>query len=83
MTDLWSGSTAPTTIPVKVNGEVVGSEPVSATLASIAAKYSQSHGLKTFSVYVNDAKADTSQGASTLAQLKASSIELVAKEARG
>ena len=84
MTEVWEqGSTEKPPIPIKVNGETVGSEPHTATLSSVASKYSSNHGLKTFNVLVNGSKADTSAGTKTLGELGATSCELVAKDARG
>jgi ABC-type phosphate transport system substrate-binding protein len=82
--DVWgAGDGAPTTVPVKVNGEPVGSANLTDTLGAVANKYSSAHGLKTFNVLVNGSKADVSAGAKTLYDLEASSVELVAKDARG
>ena len=83
MSDVWGADAAPAQVVVKVNGEVVGSVAGTATLGSVASEYSQSHGLRTFNVLVNGSKAETSQGGATLSSLGATSVELVAKEARG
>lgn len=83
MADVWDAGSAVVEIPVKVNGETVGHADPSDTLASVAGEYSQAHGLKTFNVLVNGQKADTSAGPQTLSALGASSVELVAKDARG
>jgi hypothetical protein len=81
MTDTWGGESA--AIAVKVNGETVGTAQGTDTLGSIANRYASQHSLKTFSVLVNGAKADTSAGSKTLADLGATSVELVAKDSRG
>jgi hypothetical protein len=84
MADVWGEeSPAEVTVEVKVNGEVVGNADPDNTLGAVAHDYSVSHGLKTFNVLVNGAKADTAQGNQTLRSLGATSVELVAKEARG
>lgn len=81
MTEVWeAGGSA---IPVRVNGEAVGNASGTDTLGFIAQKFSNAHGLRTFNVLVNGMKADTSMGAKTLADLQATTIELVAKDARG
>lgn len=81
MTDVWDSNSGQ--VEVKVNGEVVGHADPTETLASVAGEYSSNHGLKTFNVLVNGTKADTSMGGRTLASLGATSVELVAKDARG
>ena len=83
MADVWGDSPAEVDVEVKVNGEVVGHADPDEMLGAVAREYSSSHGLKTFNVLVNNAKADTAQGNQTLRSLGATSVELVAKEARG
>lgn len=80
MTEVWGGAGE---VAVKVNGETVGNVESSKTLGEVASQFAASHGLRTFNVLVNGSKADTSAGGSTLATLGATSVELVAKDARG
>jgi hypothetical protein len=81
MTEVWEQGSS--TVPVKVNGEPVGNAEATETLGQVASRYSSQHGLRTFNVLVNGSKADTSAGSQTLSALGASSVELVAKDARG
>jgi hypothetical protein len=87
MAEVWGegqDSQSVPSIPVKVNGEVVGGAPATDTLAEVAGEFSQSHGLRTFNVLVNGVKADDkTHGSQTLRALGATSVELVAKDARG
>ena len=84
MSDVWSNEPEATpSIPVKVNGETVGSAEATETLAEVANEFSMNHGLKTYNVLVNGQKQDKSAGPHTLAQLGATVVELVAKDARG
>ena len=81
MTTEWSSNSGQ--VEVKVNGERVGFAEPNQTLGSVASQFSNEHGLRTFSVLVNGTKADTASASQTLAALRATSVELVAKDARG
>jgi hypothetical protein len=83
MTEVWGGDGTAVAVIIKVNSETVGSAQPTETLSAVAGWFSTDHGLKTFNVLVNGQKADTSQGAQTLAALGATSVELVAEDARG
>jgi hypothetical protein len=81
MTTEWgSGSD---TVGILVNGECGGTAASTETLGAVASRISDARGLRTFSVYVNGQKMETSAGGKTLAELGATSVELVAKDARG
>lgn len=82
MTDTW-GSGSASAIPIKVNGEDGGTAQGTETLGALASRVSNARGLRTFSVYVNGQKMETSAGGKTLTELGATSVELVAKDARG
>jgi hypothetical protein len=81
MADEWSS--AGSAIAIKVNGEDGGTAQGTETLGAVASRISNARGLRTFSVYVNGAKMETSAGGKTLTELGATSVELVAKDARG
>jgi sulfur carrier protein ThiS len=84
MTDVWeAGNGGYPSVTIKVNGETVGSADGEDTLADVAKEYSANHGLRTFNVLVNGSKAEVSAGSQTLAALRATVVELVAKDARG
>jgi hypothetical protein len=81
--DVWGQGGGAAAIGIRVNGEDAGTAAGTETLGALASRISQARGLRTFSVYVNGAKMETSAGGKTLTELGATSVELVAKDARG
>lgn len=85
MSDVFNADTNTTfnngTVELVVNGSNKGSKNTnSQTLGQFVKSMAQYYGVRTFSVYVDGRKADTSE---SNAQIRATRIEIVAKDSRG
>jgi len=69
-------------VSIRVNGESVGSEPATATLASTVQKYASSRGIRSASVFAGDRKLYTTDGPKTLQELGVTELNVVTKDQR-
>lgn len=69
-------------VTVSVNGESVGNEPATATLASVVQKHASSRGIRSASVFAGERKLYTTDGPKTLQELGVTAINIVTKDQR-
>ena len=67
---------------MRVNGESVGSEPATATLAQTVQKYASARGIRSASVFAGDRKLFTTDGSKTLQELGVTELNVVTKDQR-
>ena|SRR5579859_3297916 len=69
-------------VAVRVNGESVGSEPATQTLAQTVQKYASSRGIRAATVFDGDRKLFPTDGPKTLQELGVSNLNIVTKDQR-
>jgi hypothetical protein len=69
-------------VAVSVNGESVGNEPSTATLAQVVQKYASQKGIRSASVFAGDRKLYTTDGSKTLQELGVTALNVVTKDQR-
>ncbi len=89
MTDRWDGSSeeqeqslATGEVLVMISGQVVGRAKRTDILGEVVDRFAREHGLKSFSVWKGERKADTSEGSQPIGD-ESTFIDLVAKDPRG